>query len=83
MKARHRTCDELGLCQARPGCGCSRPAPIARPQPGARHPFAPGAIEGHRRPAKLPLFDVPTAIACSASGGAGWAVATFIMDLLT
>lgn len=35
-----RTCDQLGVCQGRPGCGCEAPV---------RHPFAPGAIEHHTR----------------------------------
>lgn len=41
MIAKDRTCDELGVCQARAECHVDCACP-----PQSRYPFAPGVIEG-------------------------------------
>lgn len=50
-----RTCEELGVCQARAGCSCSRSDQHdTEALPPGGYYFAPGAIEqGARRPRRL------------------------------
>ena len=53
MTLKPRTCTELGVCQGRPGPGCTCQHDTDTLPPGGYY-FAPGAIEqGARRPRRL------------------------------
>lgn len=56
---KRHTCAELGVCQGRPGEGCTCDAMdvsrgCAAGPDCTRHPFAPGVVERYRRRVSLP-----------------------------